>query len=534
MEKLERKERSNRKLFILIFLAVILVSLDLRLIFLKADPFPYSVFGATWVDEGVYAHNARNQILFGEWKLENDSWNPMYISPTYNYLEFLSFEIWGVNTFAMRLVPAFVGIISLLTAGLFFLSKKFEEGITFLILLAVNPMHITYSRTATVESILLALIVVIIGLMVCDKKYSWFLVGLLTPVLFFTKIISAFFIAAIPLTLLSYWFFYKSKIYLKKFGIFISGAVLSLTLWLFWLIPNFSDWKYMNFDIFAANGRFGLSIKEFGVIIVTASQFFLLNPLLVMAALFIIIYLFIQFRRKEKIDFFDLFLVVTLILFFLQILLTDYDLRRFLLLVPILALASSRLILRTKEINVNISENKSKFDNKFLVIFFILTYIIISLSQLFPFYVNIVKDLNNSFIIRDNSLEIGKYIPPYSKVYGNQAAPLSMENKIKPYHGNYLDRLHNTEENILFLLQSGEINYAVLKENIFNEADLKEYDRDLNKSKVYRYLHDNFEVIKEIQGKHSRTNEPDRKYIYRRIISSDKLFNLDKPNAFKP
>ena len=522
MVKLEKKERPLRKSLILIFLIITLISLDLRLIFLEADPFPFSEFGATWVDEGVYAHNARNQVLFGKWKLENDSWNPMYISPTYNYLEFLSFKIFGVNTFVMRLVPALVGIISLLIVGLLFLSKKFEEGIIFLILLAVNPMHITYSRIATVESILLALIIVIIALMVYDNKYSWFLIGLLTPVLFFTKIISAFFIVAIPLTLLAYRFLYKSKIHFKKLEIFISGAIISLILWLFWLIPNFSNWKYMNLDIFAANGRFGVSFKELGVILVTASQFFLLNPLIIIITFFVLIYLFIQFRKKEQIHFLDIFLVITLVIFFLQILLTDYDLRRFLLLIPTLALASSRLIIKLKEINLNTDENSFKFNNKFLVVFFILTYTIISLSQLFPFYLDTVKDLNNSFIIRDNSLEIGEYIPPYSKVYGNQAASLSMENKIRPYHGNYLDSVHNKEENILPLLQSGEMNYALLKENIFNDIDLKEYDRDLNKSKVYRYLHDNFEIIKEIQGKNSRTNEPDRKYIYRRVIFSDK------------
>ncbi len=518
-DKSVKEKISRKKILIILFLFVLLVSLDLRLIFLEADPFPYSIFGTTWVDEGVIAHNARNYVLFGEWRLENDSWNPMYIFPTYNYLEFLSFKMFGVNTFAMRLVPALVGIISLFIAGLLFISKKFEEGMIFLILLMINPMHITYSRIATIESLLLALIIVIIGLMIYDNKYSWFLVGLLTPVLFFTKIISAFFIIAIPLTLLTYGFFYKSKTHFKKLGILVLGATISLIMWLFWLIPNLSEWKYMNFDIFVNNGRFGTNIIELGVMSLMASQFFLLNTFLVVVSLFSIFYSCSQIKRKERIDFLDLFFVITLILFLLQILITDYDLRRFVLLIPILALTSSRFILRITENEVFINGRQFKLGNIAIVIFLILFYIIISLAQLFPFYTNIIKDSNSAFTIQNNSIEIGRYIPPYSKVYGNTALPLSIENKIKPYHGNYLDHTHNSEENILPLLQSGEINYAVLKENIFNEVDLKEYDRDLNKSKVYAYLHDNFEIIKEIQGKHSRTNEPDRKYIYKRKSS---------------
>ena len=508
----------KNKLLIFMLLIVLLVSVDLRFIFLEADPFPYSVFGATWVDEGVYAHNARNYALFGEWKLENDSWNPIYISPTYTYLELLSFKLFGVNTFAMRLVPALLGILSIVIAGAIYMARKLEEGILFSILLLTNSMHIVYSRIATVESILLALMVVIIALMVFDKKYSWFLAGLLTPVLFFSKIISAFFAASIPVTLLTYAFFYKSKDHIKKLGIFASGAIISLIPWLFWLIPNLSNWKFMNFEI--VSNRIGISFIELGVMGLNFAQFSLLNPLLILISAISLSYLCISLFRKGKIEFIDLLLFVSILLFLGQILITDYDLRRFFLIIPILIIISARFILKIEGFDVKFNGKNILIDNRFIVIIFLIIYVIINLLQLFPFYTNIIKDKDSAYTIMENSKEIGKYIPEYAKVYGNTALPLSIENKIKPYHGNYLDHLHNTEENILPILESGKINYAVLKENIFNEADLKEYDRDLNESKVYKYLNDNFEVIKEILGKHSRTSEPDRKYVYRRIISS--------------
>ncbi len=515
MELRKSEERSilKSKSIVFILLIVLLISIDLRFIFLDADPFPYSAFGATWVDEGPYAHNARNYALFGYWKLENDQWNPMYISPIHTYLELIFFRIFGVSTFSARIVSALFGIISIIIAGFFLMRKNFNVGALFMIFILINPMHIAHNRIATIESILLAFILIIISLIIYDNKTSWFFTGLLAPVLFFSKVTSAFFVFAIPTTLLAYSLFYKSKEHFKKLGIFILGLIVSLGAWLFWLIPNFDNWRYMNFEIYG--GRIGINLIEVGVIIMRTFEFFLLNPLLVLMSLAIIIYLYSEIRKKNRIEFIEAFLVIALIIFLLQIIFTDYSLARFVLLVPILALSSAKFISKIERSELVINGTHFKFKAIFAILI-VLLYAIISAAQLLPFYVDMIKD-DNAFVIKSNSEEVGELIPPNSKVYGNQASPLSLENKIMPYHGNYLDKIHNSEDNILPLLVNGQIDYALLKENIFDEADLKEQDKDLDLSKVYKYIRDNFEIVKEIQSKHSRTNEPDKKYIYKRI-----------------
>ena len=66
-------------------LATLLVALALRAVFPVSDPPWLSTIGITWHDEGVWAHNARNKVLFGQWQL--DQWNPMYVSPAFTGLE---------------------------------------------------------------------------------------------------------------------------------------------------------------------------------------------------------------------------------------------------------------------------------------------------------------------------------------------------------------------------------------------------------------------------------------------------------------
>ena len=68
-------------------LATLLLALALRAVFPVADPPWLAPIGITWHDEGVWAHNARNKALFGQWQL--DQWNPMFVSPVFTGLEYL-------------------------------------------------------------------------------------------------------------------------------------------------------------------------------------------------------------------------------------------------------------------------------------------------------------------------------------------------------------------------------------------------------------------------------------------------------------
>ena len=67
-------------------LAILALTVLLSGLFPTADPPWHAQVGITWHDEGVWAHNARNKVLFGQWQL--DQWNPMYVSPVFTGLEY--------------------------------------------------------------------------------------------------------------------------------------------------------------------------------------------------------------------------------------------------------------------------------------------------------------------------------------------------------------------------------------------------------------------------------------------------------------
>lgn len=497
--------------------AIFLVSIFLRFSFLTADPIPYTLSGATWFDEGSYVHNARNLVLFGSLYLENDAWNPVFLSPTYTYLSILFFKLFGLGTFSMRLLPSILGIISILIVGSFLIAKNFEKGLIYMAILVINSMLIAYSRIAIPEAVLLFFIMIIFGLMIQNKQYSWFMIGLLTPFLFFSKITSLFFVVSIPISLFFHSLLYKSKVSFKKLRLFIFGAAISLLFWIIWLIPNLDNWILMNFG--NHGDRIGTSVTELGVASLTSFEFILLDPIIAISTIIMLLFIFIQVKKRRRVEILDLFLVVLLITFTMQIILVDYSLRRFVLLVPILAYFAAELISKIRDSKIEYKEINLVIDGKKIIILILLFYIIISLANLAPYYANILKDPNSAYTLKHNSQNISNYIPFGAKVYGRHATALSLENGIVTYFGDYESRLGNKDKQILPLMQNKEINYAILKINIFDDKERMELGINLNKSSVHKYIYDNFEIIAELNGIHTRTNEPDTKYIYRRIYN---------------
>ena len=224
----------------------------------------------------------------------------------------------------------------------------------------------------------------------------------------------------------------------------------------------------------------------------------------------------IKIKKKIQLDYSSAFLITIIALFLAQIILVDYSLRRFVLLLPVFLLYSAKYVCNINNLNLNFNNKLIEIKKNKIIIIFVVAYSVISLSQLTPFYFNIAKDYDASHVLIKNSLEIGKIIPTETKVYGKHALALSLENRVIPYFGEYLNQLGNKDEHAASLLEAKEINYAILKLNIFNEKDLEEYGRDISKSKVYKHLYDNFEIIAEIESIHTRTNEPDTIYIYKR------------------
>jgi 4-amino-4-deoxy-L-arabinose transferase-like glycosyltransferase len=172
----------------------------LRTIFLTADPPWQTPVGITWHDEGPWVHNARNRVLFGAWSL--DSWNPVYLTPVFTGLEYLSFALLGVGTWQARAVPVVMGLISaaLLSAGVWRLAGR-RAGVAAAILISTNYIYVMWNRAALMEGTMTAFIVAswCAYALAPRRPMLGLLAGCGALLAFFTKAAAAFFVAALAL-----------------------------------------------------------------------------------------------------------------------------------------------------------------------------------------------------------------------------------------------------------------------------------------------------------------------------------------------
>lgn len=192
--------------------AILLVALGMRALWLTADPPTTPPVGVVWHDEGAWTHNARNQALLGVWR--TDAWNPIFIAPVFTALEYVSFETFGVGTWQARMVPLLSGLVAIvaLMAGLAAVGGRrvaFFGGA----LLATNYTFVMWNRAALMESTMTAFIVVSWAAYALAssstsrrRSAAWaVLAGAAAVAAFFTKAAAAFFIAALVLEAATRW-----------------------------------------------------------------------------------------------------------------------------------------------------------------------------------------------------------------------------------------------------------------------------------------------------------------------------------------
>jgi len=146
--------------FAVILAAIVLLATTVRMVFPLADPPWFSSPGVVWHDEGAWVHNARNRALTGNWQVDGDQWNPMYITPVLTGLEFLSFRAFGVGLWQARLVSQAMGVLAVLLLGLGVARIGGRlAGLVAAGLLATNFVAIAYDRAALMEATMVSLIV---------------------------------------------------------------------------------------------------------------------------------------------------------------------------------------------------------------------------------------------------------------------------------------------------------------------------------------------------------------------------------------
>jgi len=510
------KDLIQNKKFLYGFLIFTIIFFALRFYALSSDPFPSNVFGSAWSDEGPYIHNARNKILFGSWELEKDLWNPLYISPVFTYLEYAAFVNLGFGTFAMRIVPALLALVSILIAGFLFISKNSQQGFVFFILLGFNASLVAFSRVAMLECVSLFFIIIILGLMLHNRRVSWFFAGFFIPFLFFSKIVNLFFIIAIPLSLLLYYFIYREREVIKNFVSLFIGGLISSGIWLVWLVPNIGNWVFMNISSF--NSRVPLSLEKFLAIFIYVFNFFILNPIESILGLIFMVLIVYAVIKREKVFFIDFFLVVSVLIFIVQIILLDHQLRRFLLVVPIFILMATRLMFKCEGLVLYLKNKTLNLKREHIIALVIIAYVLFNMGVLIVQFHNTGSWENQGSTYLQVSKEISTYIPENEKVFGVEANSYCVENKIKPYFTYNNIGYANTEENMLSMLQGGEINYAILPYNIFDSEDIISNQINLEESPTYTYIKDKFKIIKVLNTRDDHTGSLFNKiYIYKRI-----------------
>ena len=399
--------------------------------------------------------------------------------------------------------------------------KKREEGLIYFMLLAVNIFLIAYSRTATLESIVIFFILVILGFIISDDKYSWALAGFFTPFLFFSKITSVFFIVSIPASLVLYFLIYKYKETIKNLYFYAAGFIFSAALWSFWVVSNFYAWFFMNFGY---GERFHFTItKPIGALynIFQFSAKFPVISIIVLVSLFFTVKSFI---RKERIPYMDFFLAVSLIMFYLQISILDMHLRRFVMILPAILLIAARLISNLAESSFNFKNRQFKINRTTTIFLIVLIYALLNVADISMFFFESYRNYDKEHTRLKVSQDIGKYIPAGSKVYGSKAVAYSLENGIKPYFSLIENRFVNYHNYTFGLFDEYNMEYAILPFNVFNEDELKTVRHDPIDMKVYEHIKNNFKIIAALQSRDEHNNFAIMNiYLYKKINTNNAL-----------
>ncbi|MCP6719137.1 MAG: glycosyltransferase family 39 protein [Patescibacteria group bacterium] len=219
----------------LVFLLIILIAIFLRL--WQLDSIPPGLYH----DEAINGNDALASLKTGDFKLfypENNGREGLFI-----WLISISFSIFGISIWSLRIVPAIIGILTvsglyLLTKELFrTISDKFKaESIALLssFFLAISFWHINFSRIVF-RGILVPFLLVfstyfLIKGFRSQKKINFVIAGIFFGLGFYTYI--AFRLAVILLAIIFFlwWLIYRKQNLEKKFFKFSALSILFIIL----------------------------------------------------------------------------------------------------------------------------------------------------------------------------------------------------------------------------------------------------------------------------------------------------------------
>lgn len=222
------------------------------------------------------------------------------------------------------------------------------------------------------------------------------------------------------------------------------------------------------------------------------------------------IYYISQVVKKDGINHLELFLLTCLVLFQFQTIFTDFPIRRLVALIPIILLITTLIIIKIKDLNFKINGNAYNLNRNYFLSLIILLYLISNLAPLAQFFGTGFLHPEQSHTFLRSSQEMNKSIPTGSKVYGLSANALDLENtNIKTYYPIqiYIPQL---EEKMFSMLTNKEINYVILRENLF------EYNAEHEETseRFREYITQNFKLLKVLDGDDYYYGKEHGQYMY--------------------
>jgi 4-amino-4-deoxy-L-arabinose transferase-like glycosyltransferase len=240
---------SNTYRTVSLIFVVLIAALLLRITNLEADP--SALISRDYItDEGQWSHNARNQISFGQSRL--DDYNPgLYSAYLYHQLLQVSFSLRGASLEAQRLVSAIAGWLSVVL--LFCWVRREANTKTALIasmLLGLSNLHALYSRTGFVESTMVFFMALMVWLWSLKARHAIFafLSGVAFGLMLLTKVTAIY--LAPGVALLAAAEIIRKTISLREALMFFFGAgILVSGFILFFFVPNATD--FLNYNVAA-------------------------------------------------------------------------------------------------------------------------------------------------------------------------------------------------------------------------------------------------------------------------------------------
>jgi len=221
-------------------------ALLLRLINLDADPSAL-ISRDVITDEGWWAHNARNAMFYGEWRI--DEYNlGLYSAYVYNLLLYFTFKLFGISFTTLRILSALTGWLTVILVFVLVRREICTRAALFAsALLGFSNLHILYSRTGFTESVMVFFLAVTLWLWSLRRAHALFalIAGVSLGLMVVTKITAIYLLPGFVLAVIA--LLIRHSVSRLEALLFLSGAgLVGAAYGIFFIVPNFGDWLRFN------------------------------------------------------------------------------------------------------------------------------------------------------------------------------------------------------------------------------------------------------------------------------------------------